>query len=153
MTSASSILFVCLGNICRSPTADAVLRQLAADRGLNLEIDSCGTAAYHIGKQPDSRAIKAANSKGYDLKPLRARQITPQDFETFDLILAMDRNNLSDITSIAPAGARAKTALFLDYAEDTPTKDVPDPYYTGTFPEVLELIETTCKRLLDEITA
>jgi protein-tyrosine phosphatase len=146
------ILFVCLGNICRSPTAEAVMRGLAVREApdLVLTVDSAGTANYHPGAAPDRRAQAAARKRGYDLSKLRARQVRNGDFAAFDLILAMDRNNLGELQERAPRGARAKVQLFLDYAPDQSVREVPDPYYGGSggFEEVLELIEAAARGLL-----
>lgn len=145
------ILFVCLGNICRSPTAEAVLRALAAREApeLPLEVDSAGTAAYHVGQPPDPRTRAAAARRGYDLSALRARTVEPGDFERFDLILAMDRENLQDLRRRAPSHAHERLRLFLEFAPDAP-EDVPDPYYGGPngFEEVLDLVETATRALL-----
>lgn len=141
---SSRILFVCLGNICRSPTAEAVFRQRAAAAGLqHLHIDSAGTSGWHIGKRPDPRTVRAAEQRGYDLSALRGRQVDAADFSGFDLILAMDRQNLADLQSMAPKGSVAALGLLLDFAEGVRTRDVPDPYYGGAdgFEEVLDLIE------------
>lgn len=149
------ILFVCLGNICRSPTADGVFRQLVADAGLDqvIEVDSAGTAAWHVGKAPDPRTQAAAARRGYDLSMLRARQAVAEDFYDYDHILAMDLNNLSDLESIRPEGAAAKLGLFLDYAPELGLREVPDPYYGGEsgFEQVLDLVEAAGKNLLAEL--
>jgi protein-tyrosine phosphatase len=147
------ILFVCLGNICRSPTAEAVLRALAAREApeLSLEVDSAGTAGYHIGEPPDPRTRAAALRRGYDLSALRARVVEPGDFERFDLILAMDRENLRVLRRRAPAAAHERLRLLLEFAAsaDAP-EDVPDPYYGGAngFEEVLDLVEGAARGLL-----
>ncbi len=135
------ILFVCLGNICRSPTAEAVFRAKAAQAGLDVVVDGAGTSGWHIGSPPDSRARMAAAARGYDLSPLRGRQIAPEDFHRFDLILAMDRSNLSKLLASRPAGAKAEVGLFLDYAPHLPESEVPDPYYDDGFDRVLDLLE------------
>lgn len=145
------ILFVCLGNICRSPLAEGVLRHKAALTGTDLEIDSAGTASWHVGKPPDSRAIAAAAQRGYDISGLRARQVTPGDFENFDLILAMDKSNLADLDRLRPPGSRAEVELFLDLLQDPPVREVPDPYFEGNFEEVLDLIEETSEVLLERL--
>ena len=146
------ILFVCLGNICRSPTAEAVLRGLAAREApeLTLIVDSCGTANYHPGAPPDRRSQAAARKRGYDLSGLRARQVRAADFADFDLILAMDRSNLQELRAMAPPDARAKIQLFLDHAPEQPAQEVPDPYYGGStgFEDVLDLIEVASRGLL-----
>ncbi len=145
------VLFVCLGNICRSPTAEGVFTQLA--KGHDIEVDSAGTANWHIGNPPDSRATAEAASKGYDLSNLRARQVKPSDFNVFDYIIAMDRSNLSNLQNLAPANPRARLALLLDYAPDVPLREVPDPYYEDNFPEVLRMIEQASRGLLNAILA
>lgn len=147
------ILFVCLGNICRSPTAEGVLRTLAAREApdLALEVDSAGTAGYHVGESPDPRTRQAAARRGYDLTALRARIVEPGDFERFDLILAMDRENLSVLRRRAPAGSRERLRLFLEFApHGAASEDVPDPYYGGPngFEEVLDLVEAAARGLL-----
>jgi protein-tyrosine phosphatase len=146
------ILFVCLGNICRSPTAEAVMRGIAAREApqLAISVDSAGTANYHAGAAPDRRAQAAARKRGYDLSGLRARQVGEADFAEFDLIAAMDRNNLRELLERAPPGARAKVQLFLDYAPEQPVREVPDPYYGGSggFEAVLDLSEAAARGLL-----
>jgi protein-tyrosine phosphatase len=145
------VLFVCLGNICRSPTAEGVLRALAAREApdLALEVDSAGTAAYHVGQPPDPRTRAAAARRGYDLSTLRARSIESADFERFDLILAMDRENLAVLRQRAPAHAHERLRLLLEFAPDAP-EEVPDPYYGGPngFEEVLDLVEAATRGLL-----
>src|SRR5215472_1680864 len=127
------ILFVCLGNICRSPTAEGVLRALAAREApeLSIEVDSAGTAAYHAGEPPDPRTRQAAARRGYDLTAQRARIVEPLDFERFDLILAMDRENLRTLQRRAPPGAQERLRLFLEFAPEPGPAEVPDPYYGG----------------------
>lgn len=146
------VLFVCLGNICRSPTAEAVLRVLAAREApeLALEVDSAGTAAYHVGQPPDPRTRAAAARRGYDLSELRARTVEPADFERFDLILAMDRENLKALRRRAPSYTHERLRLFLEFAPEAVPEDVPDPYYGGPngFEEVLDLVETATRGLL-----
>ena len=146
------ILFVCLGNICRSPTAEAVLRQLAAQEApeLPLEVDSAGTAAYHAGSAPDARTVAAALRRGYALSSLRARVVRPEDFTTFDLILAMDEDNLAVLRRRAPVATHARLKLFLEFAPEQGRREVPDPYYGGPngFEEVLDLTEAAARGLL-----
>jgi protein-tyrosine phosphatase len=150
--TAMKILFVCLGNICRSPTAEAVLRGIAAREApeLALIVDSAGTANYHPGSPPDRRSRAAARQRAYDLSGLRARQVRAEDFSDFDLILAMDRSNLQELLAMAPAAARGKIQLFLDHAPEQPVREVPDPYYGGSrgFEDVLDLIEAASRGLL-----
>ena len=147
------ILFVCLGNICRSPTAEAVLRALAAREApeLPLEVDSAGTAGYHIGEPPDPRAAAAGARRGYDLRALRARLVESEDFERFDLILAMDEENLRVLRGRAPAVAHGRLRLFLEFAPAGSPAEVPDPYYGGPngFEEVLDLAEAAARGLLE----
>ena len=146
------ILFVCLGNICRSPTAEGVLRSLAAREApeLPLEVDSAGTAGYHAGEPPDPRTQKAAARRGYDLTPLRARVVEPADFERFDLILGMDEENLRELRRRAPAQFHERVRLLLEFAPESGSRDVPDPYYGGPngFEEVLDLVEAATRGLL-----
>jgi protein-tyrosine phosphatase len=152
MAKACKVLFVCLGNICRSPTAEGMLRHLAASQAadLQLEIDSAGTADYHIGAPPDPRSQRAALARGIDIGGLRARQVNKQDFMKFDLILAMDRENLSALEAMAPANARAALKLFLEYAPDLKLRDVPDPYYgdASAFEKVLDLTSAASRGLI-----
>jgi protein-tyrosine phosphatase len=146
------ILFVCLGNICRSPTAQGVLRDLVrkAAPGLKVDIDSAGTAGYHIGAAPDPRSQSAALRRGIDISDLRARQISRSDFTTFDLILAMDRDNLRDLEAKRTSHARAKLRLFLEYAPQTGRLEIPDPYYGGVadFELVLDLCDAAARGLI-----
>ena len=138
------ILCVCLGNICRSPTAEAVLRAM----GPEINVDSAGTSDWHIGAPPYGPAIEAGARRGYDLAPLRARQIRSGDFARFDLILAMDSQNLRDIETLRPEGSDTPVRLFLDYAEGHEGRDVPDPYYTRDFDGALDLIEAAAAGLI-----
>ena len=145
---AYRILFVCLGNICRSPSAEGVLRVRAAERGVALEIDSAGTGDWHVGEPPYGPMQRAAKARGYDLSALRARQVSREDFHHFDLILAMDRANMANLEAIRPAGGRAELALFTDYAPGTGATEVPDPYYTRDFDGTLDLVERAAEGLL-----
>ena len=149
------ILFVCLGNICRSPSAEAVLRAIAAREApeLAIEVDSAGTAGYHIGDAPDSRSQAAALRRGYDMSAIRARIVEMADFERFDLILAMDTNNLEVLRKRAPAVYRERVRLFMEFAPDCGLDEVPDPYYGGPagFEQVLDLVEEACRELVLEI--
>ncbi|WP_328803241.1 low molecular weight protein-tyrosine-phosphatase [Oceanomicrobium pacificus] len=135
-----SVLCVCLGNICRSPTAEAVLRTRAEEAGLALEVDSAGTGGWHVGHPPDRRAQAAAAARGYDLSRQRARQVVQGDGR-FDLILAMDDQNAADLRRLLPPEAHDRIALFLDGAPETAGRSVPDPYYDDRFDHVLDLIE------------
>lgn len=153
----ADILFVCLGNICRSPTAEGVLRAIAARDfpGVKLDTDSAGTANYHVGEPPDRRTIAAARRRGYDLSGLRARLIQPDDFTRFKHVLAMDRANLAELERLMPKGATAKLALFLEVAPVADTLEVPDPYYGGVedFERVLDLCEMGARGLLARLTS
>ena len=146
------VLFVCLGNICRSPTAEGVLRHLAAKEapGLALEVDSAGTADYHIGAPPDARSQRAALRRGIDISSLRARQVVADDFARFDLILAMDAENLRELQALQPRNSRASLKRFLDYAPEIEVRDVPDPYYgkAAAFEKVLDLTTAAARGLL-----
>ncbi len=148
------VLFVCLGNICRSPTAEGVFRHFVKQAGLekNIIIDSAGTADWHTGKAPDPRTIKAAAKRGYDLSKLKARQAVSEDFYRFDLILAMDESNLANLKAIQPADGKAELALYLPRF-GLETREVPDPYYGGAegFELVLDMLEQASQVLLDEI--
>ncbi len=145
------VLFVCLGNICRSPTAQGVLRDLKAREApdLYLLIDSAGTAGYHVGHPPDPRSQRAALERGIDLSDLRARRVEARDFERFDLLLAMDRQNLRELERRRPRGARVRAQLFMEYA-DAGTLEVPDPYYgdAAAFEAVLDLTTAAARGLL-----
>ena len=149
------ILFVCLGNICRSPTAEGVLRAIAARDfpELALEIDSAGTADYHVGEPPDRRTVAAARRRGYVLSGLPGRLLRADDFHPFDYILAMDRANLAELERQRPAGSTARLALFMSFAAGPESEEVPDPYYCGTeeFERVLEMCEVVGRGLLVEL--
>lgn len=140
------ILFVCLGNICRSPTAEGVFRALAQAEGLAVEVDSCGTGGWHAGEPPHPPAVTAARKRGYDLTPLRARQITGADFTRFDRILVMDRANLRDVQALLPPGG-TRPELFLTHAPQHGA-EVPDPWYTGEFDRVLDMVEDASRGLI-----
>lgn len=150
------VLFVCLGNICRSPTAEGVFRHYVEQAGLSdkISIDSAGTSDWHIGKTPDPRTQAAAAVRGYDLSKLRGRQAVPEDFKQFDLILAMDNSNLNNLQAIQPADGTAELALYLPRFGISPD-EVPDPYYGGEdgFELVLDMLEQASQVLLDEIKA
>ena len=148
------ILFVCLGNICRSPTAQGVFEHLVEQAGLieQIDVDSAGTSACHVGEPPDRRAIEAASRRGYRLSHIRSRHVEAEDFECFDLILAMDKANLQALLSCCPASFQDKVRLFLDY-EGSVQIEVPDPYYGGKggFETVLDLIEDASLALLSSL--
>jgi protein-tyrosine phosphatase len=151
----TSILFVCLGNICRSPTAEGVMRHMAARElpPLEIEIDSAGTGGYHIGAPPDIRSQAAARRRGIDLSSLRARRVAPGDYSKFDLMLAMDGENLSALKTASPRNSRAEVRLFLDYAPQSGRLEIPDPYY-GTerdFELVLDLCFAAARGLIAEL--
>jgi len=147
-----AVLFVCTGNICRSPTADGVFRHLVREAGLEAEVrvDSAGTHDYHVGEAPDERAQAHALRRGYDLSALRARQVASEDFDTFDLVLAMDRGHLRILKRLAPSKHHHKLRLFMEYATSLRRDEVPDPYYGGSggFEEVLDMIEDAARGLL-----
>lgn len=154
-TPSVSVLFVCLGNICRSPTAEAVFRRRVADAGLaeRIHIDSAGTGDWHIGKAPDRRASAAAAQRGYQLEALRARQVSAEDFRRFDLVLAMDDNNLADLQALRPGDDDALLVRFLDVLGDDGPHEVPDPYYGGDdgFDRVLDLVERASDLWLERL--
>ena len=145
------ILFVCLGNICRSPTAEAVFRKTAAMAGLDPEIDSAGTSDWHIGEPPYGPMQAAAFARGYDLADLRARQFSRADFDRFDLILGMDGTNITRMREQAGDASGARLQLFLDYAPEIARTDVPDPYYTRDFDAAIDLIEAASAGLLAQL--
>lgn len=153
----TKVLFVCMGNICRSPTAEGVLRRLAETRGLGdrVVIDSAGTHDYHIGEQPDRRAQQTAAGRGYDLSRLRGRQVGPEDFREFDYILAMDRDNLANLQRLCPREHAHKLRLFLEYSTRFSEREVPDPYFGGQqgFENVLDMVEDAANGFLDAIRA
>lgn len=149
------VVFVCLGNICRSPTVEGVARELARREAphLDLHFDSAGTADYHVGDPPDARSIRAARARGYDLSALRARQLVRDDFQRFDLLLAMDEQNLAHMLRLAPPGHAGRARLFLDYALDAGLNCVPDPYYgdAAGFERVIDLAERGVRGLLRDL--
>jgi protein-tyrosine phosphatase len=145
------ILFVCLGNICRSPTAEGVVRHLltAETSDPGVEVDSAGTGDYHLGEPPDPRSQQAAKRRGIDLSGHSARRVRRRDFDDFDLILAMDRKNLRDLEAMKPAACRAEVRLFLEYAGEPGISEVPDPYMGGaSFEHVLDLVTAASRRLI-----
>lgn len=149
------ILFVCMGNICRSPSAEGVFRRALRERAPQLEIhiDSAGTHDYHIGKAPDARARAAASRRGIDISQLRARQVASDDFEHFDLILAMDEENIRELKARADRTYHDRIRLLMEFAPDAQCRAVPDPYYGGEqgFEEVLDLLEEAANGLIDEL--
>jgi len=144
------VLFVCLGNICRSPTAEAVFRKRAAEAGMDVFIDSAGTGGWHVGEGPDPRAVLAGETRGYSFDGQAARKVERADFGEFDYILAMDWQNLRNLEKLSPPIFQSKIGLFLDYTSNGPTREVPDPYYGGTdgFDHVLDLIESASDGLI-----
>jgi protein-tyrosine phosphatase len=149
-TAASSVLFVCTGNICRSPTAEGVFRKLAGEYGLPVRADSAGTHDYHAGEPPDLRSREAAARRGYDLSALRARQVVREDFQRFDLILAMGRDHHAVLVRMAPPSYGHKLRMMMFYAESFREEEVPDPYYGGAqgFERVLDMLEDASRGLL-----
>ncbi|MCW8335770.1 low molecular weight protein-tyrosine-phosphatase [Vibrio paucivorans] len=146
------ILVVCMGNICRSPTGEAVLRAKAAQLGVDVEVDSAGTIGYHQGNPPDSRSRKAGERRGYSFKGMSSRKVVMQDFTDFDLILAADKANLADLYDICPAQCQHKLSLFLSHS-DGKFDEIPDPYYGGDngFELVLDLIEEASEQILSKL--
>jgi len=158
MTQPVRVLFVCLGNICRSPVADGVFRQKVAEAGLSgkIIVDSAGTGSWHVGHAPDARMMRTAERHGVDISRLRARQFEASDFERFDHVLAMDRSNLADMLALArDTSHEDKTRLFRDHDPDPGDGQVPDPYYGGDqgFETVYNIVDRTCDALLEELRA
>lgn len=149
------VIFVCLGNICRSPTAEAVFRKLVLDEGLeqHIYIDSAGTHAYHVNEPPDSRAQSAAARRGIDMSSLRGRRATDEDIEQFDYVLAMDGENYHNLLAISADHNQHKVRMLMEYAPDRPEQEVPDPYYGGPggFDNVLDMVEEAARGLLQDI--
>lgn len=149
------ILFVCMGNICRSPTAEGVFRRLLVERELDMliQVDSAGTHDYHVGEPPDPRSVEAARRRGIDLSALRARMVDEADAERFDLIVAMDEQNLSELQRRFDRALHHRLSLMMSYAPDAGRRAVPDPYYGGPrgFEEVLDLLEQAAEGLLSEV--
>jgi protein-tyrosine phosphatase len=149
------VLLVCMGNICRSPTAEAVLRHYIRNHRLGdkVEVDSAGTHGYHVGEAPDARTQRAAMARGYDLSQLRARKVARQDLDYFDLILAMDRTNLDNLQRMASLEQQDKIRLFMDYAKNFEDDEVPDPYYGlgYGFDLVLDMVEDGAQGIVDEL--
>jgi protein-tyrosine phosphatase len=155
MKNNISVLFICMGNICRSPTAEAVFRSYVENANLagQILIDSAGTHDYHIGDAPDLRAKRAAQQRGYDMSGLCGRQVEEGDFRRFDYVLAMDKANLAILKRLAPPGSVAQVRLFLEYARHHAEREVPDPYYGGAdgFEHVLDMVEDAAEGLLQHI--
>lgn len=155
MSNKVSVLMVCMGNICRSPTAQGVLEAALAARGLShcVRVDSAGTHAYHVGEAPDRRARAAAENRGIDIHTQRARRVTVEDFERFDYVLAMDEENLQSLRQICPQGLTHRLALFMDFAEGWDATEVPDPYYGAEdgFEAVLDMTEAAAQGLIAAI--
>ncbi len=151
----TKIMFVCLGNICRSPMAEGSFRQLVKDEDVEhlVEIASAGTGAWHVGNPPDDRAMATALARGIDISTQRAQKVKPADFDYFDYLLAMDQENFDNLMRMAPADHRHKVKLFLDFAPDQPEREVPDPYYGGAqgFEHVFDLVQAASRGLLEEI--
>ena len=151
----NKVLFICMGNICRSPTAHGVFRLKVADKGWQdlISVDSAGTHSYHIGKSPDARSIQTALARGVDIRDLTSRQLDDYDFEEFDYLLVADKDNYALTLESCPKEHRHKIKLILDFAKHTPLKEVPDPYYGqgNGFERVLDLIEDACDGLLLEL--
>lgn len=153
--SSVSVLFVCMGNICRSPTAHGVFRHMVSQEGLDavVTIDSAGTHAYHVGNPPDERAQQTAMGRGIEMSDLRARQVAAVDFERFDYVIAMDRDNFSILDELCPATHKSRLRLFMEFAPDFGASEVPDPYYGGPrgFEQVFDMVEEASRGLLEEI--
>ena len=149
------VLFVCMGNICRSPTAQGIFETLVEREGFGhlIEVDSAGTHAYHVGNPPDSRAQDIARRRGFDLSSQRARKAQSEDFKNFDYLVAMDQDNFHGLMSICPVGMEGKIHLLMDYAPAFRTREVPDPYYGGDagFERVFDMVEAAASGLLDEL--
>ena len=150
-----SILFVCTGNICRSPTAEGVFKRFVAEAGLEGRIasDSAGTHGYHVGEPPDPRTQHAASRRGYDLSVLRARQVSLSDFGEFDYLLAMDQGNLLVLQRLCPPQHADRLRLFMEFGADPAVREVPDPYYGGAqgFERVLDMVEQASRGLLEHL--
>jgi len=153
LSNVQSVLFVCMGNICRSPSAEAVFIQKAKAQGLSLKIDSAGTVGAHAREKPDHRAQKVGVERGYSFDGLKARKVKVEDFDNFDLILAMDNDNIEEMKKIAPAHLQHKISLFLEFAKNHEETEVPDPYYGGVngFRFVLDLVEDASDGLLAQL--
>ncbi len=155
-TSKKRVLFVCLGNICRSPAAEGVLQHLVDQRqlGSKIEVDSAGTSSYHIGEPADKRMRAAAKQRGIELTS-RSRMVSPRDLGEFDLVVPMDRKNLRELEAMVSGGGRGNIRLLSDYLDDSWPKEVPDPYYGGDegFEQVLDMLMAACPRIIDELSS
>ena len=147
----TKVLFVCLGNICRSPTAESVMRTKALEQGHDITVDSAGTSDWHIGSPPYGPMTKAAEKRGYDMAPLRARLFLAQDFTDFDLIITMDDANTDNVEALRPPSSKTTVRKLLSFS-DASVDDVPDPYYTRDFDGALDMITAAAKRLLADIS-
>jgi len=153
LKDVKSVLFICMGNICRSPSAEAVFSHKAKTQGLSLKIDSAGTLGAHAREKPDHRAQKVGVERGYSFDGLKARKVKVEDFDDFDLILAMDNHNIEELKKVAPVHLQHKISLFLDFAKNNEETEVPDPYYGGAngFRFVLDLVEDASDGLLAQL--
>ena len=149
----NKILFVCMGNICRSPTAEGAFRSIIDknNQSMNFDIDSAGTHAYHLGNAPDKRSQASAKNYGVDLSSQRARQVHESDFYYYDFIIAMDQDNLERLKSIYPIGGISKVELLLNYPNESNGNSVPDPYYEGKFDEVFKIVYSACTSFFESI--
>ncbi|OOG24518.1 phosphotyrosine protein phosphatase [Thioalkalivibrio denitrificans] len=149
------VLFVCMGNICRSPMAQGAFEMLVNDAGIGhlIKVDSAGTHAYHVGSPPDERAQRTAHGRGIDISGQRARLLEPDDSEAFDYVLVMDEDNLENARRVSPPEHHERIRLFLDFAEDLPDREVPDPYYGGNagFDRVMDMVQSAAEGLLDDL--
>ncbi len=145
------ILVVCLGNICRSPIAEGLLRKRAQGAGLEWEVDSAGTGSWHVGEKPDHRSIKICQEFGLDISKQRARQVNRQDFYDFDILIAMDDSNAMNLRKIAPEGLEQKIVRMMDFVEGGPNTEVPDPYYDNRFLEVYQLLDQATKSFIEKM--
>lgn len=155
LTAPFRVLMVCTGNICRSPSAEGILRHLLAEAGLDshVSVDSAGTSAFHQGETPSRLAVLAAEKRGYHFRDLRSRPLRPEDYHEFDLILAMDEGHMARLKAMCPNGATAQLAMFLSQTPQAERADVPDPYYGGEaeYEYAIDLIETGCRHWVDAL--
>lgn len=149
----SSVLFICMGNLCRSPSAEAVFRHKAEQQNIQLTIDSAGTSGSHVREKPDHRAVKAGEARGYSFDKLRARKVTVNDFAKFDIVIAMDDHNISELKKVSPAEYQDKIVLFLEFAKHFDDTEVPDPYYGGArgFQLVLDMVEDASDGFIEKL--